>query len=131
VCPTFTYSRLGAFARCGPREEKQRDVAADQDQVDAQGVPDQFGVQWAGVQVQQGVLEIPDIPAEGRFVEGPGRGAGHPITQERGNRPRQDERQEGEDAEDNPGWARSGSGGAWLNRVGHAVIVPYGIRPDK
>jgi hypothetical protein len=53
----------------GRQEQRQRDdgveeVEGVEDQVDAQRIPDQLRVERAGAQIEQSVLEIPDVPAE-------------------------------------------------------------------
>ncbi len=75
-------------------DQGMEEVISIEHQVDAQGIPDQLRVQRAGERIDQRVLEVPDVPEEGRLVIRPLRYAGDVRRQMTDQRPRQDQRQQ-------------------------------------
>ncbi len=84
----------------GLGEERVKEVIGVEDEVDAKRVPDEVAVQRAAEVVDEGGLEIPGIPQEGGFVEGPLGNAGNGGSQSGRQRPRENQRQQGIEGED-------------------------------
>jgi hypothetical protein len=77
-----------------------KEVIGVEDEVDAEGIPDQLTVKGAGEVIDQSMFEIPDIPQECRFVKGPlgdARNMGGEVARQR---PGQQQREQGIEAQD-------------------------------
>ena len=69
-------------------------IVGIENQVNAKRIPDQLCMQRVAEVIDQGMLEIPNIPDKGRFIEGPLRNAGHMRGDLGNERPSQDQAQE-------------------------------------
>ena len=74
-----------------------------------------------GAQIEQGVLEVPDVPGEGGLVERPGGRAGHAAAQDGDHRPTQEQGKEGVETKGGP---RTLQAAPTVRVVCHGRIVP-------
>ena len=66
------------------------------------GCPDQIAVERADAQVEERVLEVPEVPNEGGFVEGPGLSARQASRQVANDGPHQRDGERAKEREDRP-----------------------------
>jgi hypothetical protein len=96
------------------------EVVSVEDQVDAEREPDQLAVQRRLKIVDQRVLELPDVPDEGRFIERPLRHTRHVRRQVQNQRPGEQHRKQAVEAKRQqmaaPGGMKQGHGKIFQSR---------------
>jgi hypothetical protein len=86
----------------GQGEERIEEIEGVQDEINTERIPDQLAMKWAGPEVEKGVFELPDVPGEGRFVEGPRCSAGESAAENGEHGPTEPQCEQRKDAQNQP-----------------------------